>query len=39
MGDSKKPCTRCLFLRFALVFMAVVVLFLLQGLSGFFDGM
>ena len=32
---AKKTCTRCIVLRFALVFMAVVMVFMLNGLSGF----
>ncbi|MFT6352663.1 MAG: hypothetical protein ACJAZ4_001784 [Neptuniibacter pectenicola] len=33
---KKKMCTRCIAMRFALLFMAVVVLFMLNGLSHFF---
>lgn len=34
---AKKNCTRCLVMRFAFVFMAIVVLFMLNGLSQFFN--
>lgn len=34
---AKKNCTRCLVMRFALVFMAIVVLFMLNGLNQFFN--
>lgn len=34
---KKKNCTRCLVMRFALVFMAVVILFMLNGLNNFFS--
>ncbi len=35
---KKKICTRCIIFRIAVVFMLVVVLFALKGMSGFLGG-